>query len=85
MYPKNPRPVTRAVADNTKVMTLTGEAGTPAQAAITGEDAAALGTIALKSARVSAAPTMDQHNALVADVRALAAVLNRMGARFTGL
>lgn len=53
--------------------------------AVTTDDAAAMGLTALKSALVTAAPTAAQHNALVEDVRMLAAMLNRIGATITGL
>jgi hypothetical protein len=53
--------------------------------AVTHGDAAELGTIAIASQKVTAAPTAAQFNALVDDVHALATVLNAMGAKFTGL
>jgi hypothetical protein len=65
---------------------LTGDrAGAENRKAITRDDAARLGAVKLQSALVSAAPTAADHNALVNDIRALAAVLNGMGANFTGL
>lgn len=56
----------------------------PDQRAVTVADVAAQGTLKLLSAKASAAPTMEQHNALVEDVHALAAILTRMGAKITG-
>lgn len=53
--------------------------------AITRGAAASQGFVAIQSKLVSAAPTAAEHNALVADVRALAAILNAMGAKLTGL
>lgn len=65
---------------------LTGDrAGAADKKAITREDAATLGIVKLQSALVSAAPTQADFNALVRDVHALAAALNAMGAKFTGL
>lgn len=65
---------------------LTGFGGaSPDKKAVTREDVAALGAVKLKSAHVSAAPTAAEFNALVDDVRAIAALLNTMGATFTGL
>ncbi len=56
----------------------------PAKRAVTREDASGLGLVRLTSSIVSAAPSAAEHNALVADIHALAAVLNLMGAKFTG-
>ncbi len=88
-YPtKAPRTRAPANASATveRVKALTGEqASNPQGAALTIEDAAALGAIPIESRLVGAAPTQAEHNALVRDVRAIAAVLNRLGARFTGL
>ena len=68
-----------------RVDTLLGDRGkaSPELRAVIRQDAADAGTIALQSAIVTAAPTAEQHNALVQDIRDLAAVLNRMGANFT--
>lgn len=55
-----------------------------AKRAVTVEDVQQLGTVKLLSAKATAAPTMDQYNALVADVQAIARLLNAMGAKFTG-
>lgn len=72
-------------ATTEKVESLTGQRGASAGKAVTLGDAASLGAIAIRCTHVSAAPTAADFNALVDDVRALAAVLNNMGARFTGL
>lgn len=65
---------------------LTGFGGAaPEKKAITREDAGALGAVRLLSAKVTAAPTAAEHNALVEDLRAIAALLNTMGSNFTGL
>lgn len=66
---------------------LVGDRGRGAEdlKALVRGDAAAAGLIALQATTVSAAPTAAEHNALVADIRAVAAVLNRLGAKFTGL
>ena len=86
-YPKTgARARGNAGAQSERIDRLLGQRGTDTSgAAVTFEDAAALGSIALQSAIVSAAPTAAEHNALVADVRALAAILNTMGAKLTGL
>lgn len=65
---------------------LTGFGGAvPEKKAVTREDAGALGAVKLKAAHVTAAPTAADFNALVDDVRALAMLLNKLGANFTGL
>jgi hypothetical protein len=51
--------------------------------AVTHDDVAGLGTLVFKSAYVTATPTAAQYNALVDDLRALAAVLNAVGASIT--
>lgn len=77
-----------ASARNERVDDLLGErrgAEGGSGRAVTVKDAATMGQVQLKSARVSASPTMEQHNALVEDLRTIAAILNRMGATITGL
>lgn len=75
------------IAQDERLGALLGDRGKddPGLKGLTRADAAALGTIALQAKAVTAAPTAAEHNALVADVRAIAAVLVRLGARFTGL
>lgn len=70
-----------------RVGALLGERGRSAEdrAAVTRDAMASLGLIALKAKTVTAAPTAADFNALLDDVRALAAVLNANGAKFTGL
>lgn len=88
MYPDKPTPRTSPKDRNQRQRAeeLTGtRAGVPEKKAVTREDAAALGQVELLSAMVTAAPTVAQHNALVADIRQIANALNRMGAKFTGL
>lgn len=53
--------------------------------AITRQDAAQQGVIKLQSQYVTTTPTAEQHNALVHDLLQVALVLNKMGAKFTGL
>lgn len=81
----NLRITASARATTEKVEALIGERrnNTPEQQAITRKDPASLGTLALTSTLVAAAPTAADHNALVKDVQALAAVLNAMGAKIT--
>lgn len=81
------RPGPAIGAQDERVQGLLGERGKDnvGLKALTRADMAALGEVAILSSHVTAAPTMAQHNALVDDVHALAALLNKMGARFTGL
>ena len=80
------KPTPQQRAQNERAQALTGSGGNqPEKKAVTRADVASLGTIKLLSAHVSAAPTAADHNALVDDVRAIAAVLNAMGAKFSGL
>lgn len=80
----NPSPSIRRQGE--QVQSLVGDrgAGREGKLAVIRENAASLGTLKLLSANAAgAAPTADEHNALVADVRALAAVLNAIGASIT--
>lgn len=80
------RPLPQANSQDEKAKLLTGMNGTdPDKLAVTRGDVGKLGLIALKSTHVSSAPTAADHNALVDDVRAIAALLTQMGATFTGL
>lgn len=80
------KPAPNIAAQGERLQALVGDRGRDeGQKAVTRADAAAMGAIALRSTYVTAAPTADQHNALVDDLRALAGVLNSMGARITGL
>lgn len=80
------KPTPQQREQSNRSQSLTGLQGTDSEKkAVTREDAANLGAVRLLSARVSAAPSAADHNALVDDVRALALVLNAMGAKFTGL
>lgn len=87
-YPVNPRlkPSPRQRGQNERAEALTGSRSdaAPEKKAVTFEAAAEMGQLKLLSSRATAAPTMEQHNALVEDIHALAAVLNRMGAKITG-
>jgi len=80
---QRPSGANRATAERLEALVGERRNNTPEQRAVIREDAAGLGTIALKSTTVSAAPTAAEHNALVEDVRALAAVLNAVGAKIT--
>lgn len=73
----------RATAERLEALVGERRNNTPEQQAVTRQESGSLGTLALKSAAVTAAPTAADHNALVDDVRALAAVLNAMGAKIT--
>lgn len=64
---------------------MTGERGTAAMRAVRRGDVARIGSITLNSAHAAgAAPTAAEHNALVDDVKALAAVLERIAGAFSG-
>lgn len=86
-YPKVPsRPRGQAKATGERVQSLVGERpGNPEGKAVTVADLSGQGAIAVLSRAASAAPTQAEYNALVADVHSVMAVLNAMGARFTGL
>lgn len=79
----NPR--ARALAERAEALAGARNDKATDKQAVTKDDAAQLGSIKLKSERVTAAPTMEQHNALVEDLRQIAVVLNAMGAKFTGI
>lgn len=86
-YPTNKtgRPGPNIAAQGERLQGLLGERGKDGGLkALTRGDAAAFGAVALKAQLVTAAPTADQHNALVEDIRAIAALLNGLGAKFTG-
>lgn len=86
-YPKtSTRGAANTGARDERLDRLLGQRGKDQSgAAVTRENAASLGNVAIGSKLVSTAPTADEHNALVRDVHALAAALNAMGAKFTGL
>lgn len=87
-YPTKPRsrPQPRAGVQGERLDALTGALGAKAgKEAITREQFAALGTTAIQCKYATAAPTMAEYNALVDDVRALASLLNLLGAQFTGM
>lgn len=81
-----PRLQPRDSAQSEKLDALTGALGANAgKEAVTKEQFASLGTTAIRSRYASAAPTQAEYNALVDDVRALASLLNKLGAQFTGM
>jgi hypothetical protein len=80
-----PTPQARARAERVDALAGARTDTAPEKQAVTRGDMAAQGAVRLMSAKVSAPPTAAEHNALVDDVRALAAALNAMGAKFTGL
>ena len=85
--PKGPRPGPSRVAQDERAAALVGDRGRQAEdmKAVLRGDAAGAGLIKLQATHVSAAPTAAEYNALLSDVRAIAAVLARMGANITGL
>lgn len=87
-YPKSngARPQPRTSVQGERLDALTGALGAKAgKEAVTREEFLSLGTTAIKCKYATAAPTMAEYNALVDDVRALAALLNKLGAQFTGM
>lgn len=68
-----------------KIQSLLGERANakPGLKAVTRDDMAVLGTIIIKSVHITAAPTAADYNALVDDMKAIAAVLNAAGAKLT--
>lgn len=79
------KPTPQQRAQNERTQALTGLQGQDnSKKAVLVSDAAKVGSVSLLSAKVTAAPTAAEHNALVDDVRALALALNAMGAKFTG-
>jgi hypothetical protein len=80
-----PTPQARARAERVDALAGARNDASPDKQAVTRGDMAAQGAVRLLSTKVTTAPTVAEHNALVDDVRALAAALNAMGAKFTGL
>lgn len=79
------RPGPNIAAQGERLQGLLGERGKgDGPKAITRGNLADFGDVKLKAAVVTAAPTAAEHNALVEDMRAIAAMLNRMGAKITG-
>jgi hypothetical protein len=79
------RAVREALASNLETLqALAGERGTPAMKAVRKGDVPRIGAITLTSARVTAAPTMDDHNKVVEDIKTLAALIEKLGAAFSG-
>jgi hypothetical protein len=73
------RPIEQALRTNLEnLQTLTGERGDGDGRAITRAD---LGAMTLTAVPVSATPTAAEYNALVDDMRAIASVLARIGAK----
>ena len=81
-----PKATPRARGQEERAEALTGLRNdeAPEKLAVTRGDLAKLGNIKLLSNKVSAAPTLEQHNALIEDVRQIASLLNSMGAKFSG-
>lgn len=84
-YPTNTarKPSAAAQSQDERLGGLLGDRGRadPNLRALTRGDAAGAGAITLQATTVTAAPTAAEHNALVADIRALATVLNALGAK----
>lgn len=80
------KPAPNISSQQERLQALLGDRGkTGDMKAITRADVAALGTINIKSVLVTAAPTAAQFNDLVTDLKTIAALLNKLGARFDGL
>lgn len=82
---RSPRQRQDASAQAERVQDLLGERNNPEGRAVTVAMAAALGQVALKAKKLTAAPSAADYNNLVDDLTAIAATLNQMGARFTGV
>lgn len=68
-----------------RLQVLVGERGTPQATAVRRGDVARIGVIALTAAHAAGAtPTAAEFNALVDDVKTLAAIIERIGAAFSG-
>ena len=79
------RAVRDALASNLQTLqTMAGERGPEKLKAVRRGDVPRIGAIALTSAHVSSAPTMADHNKVVDDIKALAALIERLGAAFSG-
>lgn len=78
-------PRERVLTERAEALTGARNDKAPEKLAVTRENMGQSGSVKLLSERVAAAPTMEQHNALVEDVRQIVALLNKMGANFTGL
>lgn len=77
----------RSAVQSQQLEALVGERGRGGEdrKAATHDELASLGAITIQSVQISAAPTAADYNKIVADITALAAVLNKAGARFNGL
>lgn len=86
-YPEitRPKPSPRAKGQEERAQALTGFRNdeAPEKLAVTRGDLAKLGNIKLLANRITAAPTMENYNALIEDVRQIASLLNSMGAKFS--
>lgn len=87
-YPvNNKRREPRDMVQSQQLQTLVGERGRNGDdlKAATHDELASLGAITIQSVAITTAPTAADYNKIVADITALAAVLNKAGARFNGL
>lgn len=66
------------------LQSLAGERGPDTTTAVRRGDVNRIGPITLTSARVTAAPTKDDHNKVVEDIKTLAAAIERLCAAFQG-
>lgn len=87
-YPDNSkRREPRSAVQAQQLEALIGERGRNGEdlKAATHDEFASLGAITIQATQITGAPTASDYNKLVADIAALAAVLNKAGARFNGL
>lgn len=82
-----PSPQQRGKQERAEALTGSRSGASQEKRAVTREDTAAQGVVKLLSTRLTASDsvTIDSHNAVVDDIRAIAAALNAIGAKFTGL
>lgn len=85
-YPKgSPRAQPNVQRQRERMEALVEDRGPdrPQTAAVTRDSLAALGTVKLRSTFITAAPTQADYNNMVEDMRALASLLNKLGANYT--
>ena len=86
MYPirTGPKPPPQDVSVQDASRRLTGQEGeSNPGAAVTRGAVGALGIVKLQSSTVTGSPSAADHNALIADIRLLANILNGLGANIT--
>lgn len=89
-YPERPMPRPRVSPrakgqeEQSEALTAFRNGEATDKVAVTRGDLAQLGNIKLLANKITAAPTLENYNNLVEDVRQIASLLNSMGAKFSG-